>query len=234
VLHDIDLSIAPGEHLCLLGENGAGKSTLLRLCAGLVRPSAGQVLLGDTPVSALRRPQIARRMAYLPQDSPQLFSFSSLEVVLMGRYIHATSAFEAPADLAAAEQALSATDCLHLRDRPYNRLSGGERRRVALSRALCQDTELLLLDEPTAGLDPAHALSLCRLLAESAKNRALLWSTHDLNLAARFAPRSAVLAGGKLALLGPTAEVLLQAGPLFGVSLHLGTLPSGVPFAVPA
>ncbi len=235
VLAGIDLIIDPGDHLCLLGENGAGKSTLLRLCAGLLCPSAGEVLLAGQPLRTLSRREIARKIAYLPQESPQIFSFSALEVVLMGRYTHATAAFENDADLAAAERAMTRTDCWAFRHRPFNLLSGGERRRITLARALSQETDLLLLDEPTAGLDPAHTLSLGRLLTEIADSgRALVWSTHDLNLAARFAPRAAALSGGKLALHGATDEVLAQAGPLFGLSLHLGTLPSGASFAVPA
>jgi iron complex transport system ATP-binding protein len=234
VVRDIGLEIGAGDVVCILGENGAGKSTLLRLCAGLLTPSAGRVLIGEVPLVGLPRAAVAQRLAYLPQESAHVFPFSALEVVLMGRYARARGQFEGAEDLTAAETAMVVTDVVGLRDRPFNQLSGGERRRVLLAQALAQDTPLILLDEPTAGLDPAHALALGRSLAAVCqRGRALLFSTHDLNLAARFAPRALLLAQGEVRLHGSTQEVLAQAGPLLGVTLHMGTLPSGEPFVVP-
>jgi iron complex transport system ATP-binding protein len=240
VLQGIDLRVAAGELLCVLGQNGAGKSTLLKLCAGILRPQAGRVLCRGveltSPRSARARAEVARHISYLPQEAGHLFPFTALEVVLMGRYVRAQSSFESADDLAAAEAAMGQTDVWALRDRPLPELSGGERRRVLLAQALAQDTELLLLDEPTAGLDPAHALSLGRvmqLICETSRpGKALLFSTHDLNLAARLAPRSVLVHEGRLALSGPTLSVLEQAGPLLGVGVHVGRLPSGAPFAV--
>lgn len=244
VLQGIDLRVEAGELVCVLGQNGAGKSTLLKLCAGILRPQAGRVLSRGveltSPRSARARAEVARHISYLPQEAGHLFPFTALEVVLMGRYVRAQSNFESADDLAAAEAAMGQTDVWALRDRPLPELSGGERRRVLLAQALAQDTELLLLDEPTAGLDPAHALSLGRVMQQicqsgapsSRPGKALLFSTHDLNLAARLAPRSVLLHDGRLALSGPTLEVLEQAGPLLGVGVHVGRLPSGAPFAV--
>ncbi|MFO0573568.1 MAG: ABC transporter ATP-binding protein [Polyangia bacterium] len=243
VLQGIDLHVGAGELVCVLGQNGAGKSTLLKLCAGILRPQAGRVLSHGieltSPRSARARAEVARHISYLPQEAGHLFPFTALEVVLMGRYVRAQSNFESADDLAAAEAAMGQTDVWALRDRPLPELSGGERRRVLLAQALAQDTELLLLDEPTAGLDPAHALSLGRVMQQICQSsqpgrpgKALLFSTHDLNLAARLAPRSVLLSGGRLALSGPTLAVLEQAGPLLGVGVHVGRLPSGAPFAV--
>lgn len=251
VLQSISLEVGAGELLCVLGQNGAGKSTLLKLCAGILRPQAGRVLLcsrrhGDGRNAAGReaveiastrrgrsRSEVARHIAYLPQEAGHLFPFTALEVVLMGRYVRASSSFETDEDLAAAEAAMVQTDVWPLRDRPLPELSGGERRRVLLAQALAQDTELVLLDEPTAGLDPAHALSLGGVMqAICAGGKSLVFTTHDLNLAARLAPRAGLLSEGRLALLGPTLEVLEGAGPLLGVGVHIGRLPSGVPFAV--
>ena len=242
LLDHVDLAIDAGERVCIVGRNGAGKSTLLKLCAGILRPQAGRVLSRGleltSPRSARARAEVARHISYLPQEAGHLFPFTALEVVLMGRYVRAQSSFESADDLAAAEAAMGQTDVWALRDRPLPELSGGERRRVLLAQALAQDTELLLLDEPTAGLDPAHALSLGRVMQQicqggsQARGKALLFSTHDLNLAARLAPRSVLLFGGRLALSGPTLEVLEQAGPLLGVGVHVGHLPSGAPFAV--
>mgnify|MGYP002151919974 CR=1 FL=1 len=181
------------------------------------------------------RGAIARRVAYLPQECTHVFPFSALEVVLMGRYARSRAPFESAEDLRAAEEAMLATDVSALRDRAFNQLSGGERRRVLLAQALAQDTPLVLLDEPTAGLDPAHALALGRAISTiCARGKALLFATHDLNLASRFAPRAVLLSEGRIALQGATIDVLQQAGPLLGVSLHMGVLPSGQTYVVPA
>ena len=234
VLRDIALRIGQGETVCILGENGAGKSTLLKLCAGLLAPVSGHILIEGHPLFGLPRAKVAKKLAYLPQECTHVFPFSALEVVLMGRYARTRAQFEGIEDLRIAEAAMMTTDVLALRDRPFNQLSGGERRRVLLAQALAQDTPVVLLDEPTAGLDPAHALLLGHSLdAVCGRGKALLFSTHDLNLAIRFAPRAVLLHDGEIRLSGPTPEVLAQAEPLLGVKLHLGQLPSGVPFAVP-
>ncbi len=237
VLRDVELTLRAGEMLCILGENGAGKSTLLKLCAGILPAQSGRIECVGQPIGGRRglsRQQIARHIAYLPQDSGHIFPFTALEVVLMGRYARARQHFESAEDLGAAEAAMQQTSVLALRDRPLAELSGGERRRVLLAQALAQDTEIVLLDEPTAGLDPAHALQLGQAMGRMCeRGKALVFTTHDLNLAARFAPRTTLIHDGRLALSGPTLEVLAQAGPLLGVSLHLGRLPSGIPFAVP-
>lgn len=234
VLRQLSLSVAAGEAICLLGENGAGKSTLLKLCAGLLRLSGGRVRIDGRDLDGQNRAAIARSVAYLPQECTHVFPFTALEVVLMGRYARSRTPFESADDLRAAEAAMVATDVVNLRQRPFNQLSGGERRRVLLAQALAQDTPLILLDEPTAGLDPAHALALGQAMhGICARGKALVFATHDLNLASRFAQRSLLLHDGELRLSGPTMHVLEQAGPLLGVQLHFGTLPSGVPYVIP-
>jgi iron complex transport system ATP-binding protein len=237
VLRDISLAVHAGQMLCILGANGAGKSTLLRLCAGILPAQAGHIACAGRRIGGrggMSRAAIARHIAYLPQDSGHTFPFTALEVVLMGRYAQARHSFETDADLQAAEAAMLLTDVLALRDRPLGELSGGERRRVLLAQALAQDTEVVLLDEPTAGLDPAHAIALGQTMATiCTRGKALVFTTHDLNLAARFAPQAALIHQAALVLSGPTLEVLASAGPLLGVELHLGRLPSGVPFVVP-
>ncbi len=234
VLQALDVTVAAGEAVCLLGENGAGKSTLLKLCAGLLRASRGTVRIDGGELTGQSRAAIARRVAYLPQECTHVFPFTALEVVLMGRYARSRAPFESAEDLRAAEEAMQATDVAALRDRAFNQLSGGERRRVLLAQALAQDTPLVLLDEPTAGLDPAHALALGQAIAGiCARGKALLFATHDLNLASRFAGRALLLHSGELRLQGPTLSVLEQAGPLLGVKLHIGYLPGGVPYVVP-
>lgn len=233
VLGAIDTTVVAGEAVCILGENGAGKSTLLKLCAGLLRPSSGSVRISGTELTGQSRAAIACRVAYLPQECTHVFPFTALEVVLMGRYARSRAPFESAEDLRAAESAMAATDVAGLADRAFNQLSGGERRRVLLAQALAQDTPLVLLDEPTAGLDPAHALALGQAIAGiCARGKALLFATHDLNLASRFASRAMLIHGGELRLQGPTLSVLEQAGPLLGVKLHIGQLPTGVPYVI--
>lgn len=234
VLRQLSLAVDSGESICILGENGAGKSTLLKLCAGLLKAQSGRIAIDGTELGGQSRTSIARSVAYLPQECTHVFPFTALEVVLMGRYARSRTPFESADDLRAAEAAMQATDVTALRDRAFNQLSGGERRRVLLSQALAQDTPLILLDEPTAGLDPAHALSLGRAMdGICARGKALLFATHDLNLASRFAHRALLIHEGQLRLSGPTLQVLEQAGPLLGVQLHIGTLPSGVPYVIP-
>ena len=238
VLDGVSLAVAPGEIVCVVGANGAGKTTLLRLAAGLIAPTSGRVTLGDADPRALPRRLLARRLAFLPQEYHIVFPFTVAEVVLMGRYPHRPSwALEGGADVEVAEQAMRRCDVLHLADRRFDALSGGERRRALLAQAFCQAAELILLDEPTASLDPAHALAVFRVLSEekAARGAAALVVTHDLNLAGRCADKLVLLDGGKVAAEGPPGEVL-RAGATtraFGVALHVGALPDGTPFVVP-
>jgi iron complex transport system ATP-binding protein len=229
VLDAIDLDIGAGQLVCLVGPNGAGKTTLLRLCGGLIAPTRGQLrVLGCDPAREPRR-SLARRLSYTPQLYRLVFPYRVSEVVLMGRYAHRGAspfALESDDDLAAAAAAMERCDVLDLAGRRFDELSGGEQRRVLLAQAFCQGAELLLLDEPTASLDPAHALALFTALVV----------THDLNLAARMSDRLILLAAGRIAADGPPVDVLRSpaTAEAFAVEMHVGALPgSGAPFAVP-
>ncbi len=238
VLDGIDLSIAPGGGIiCLVGPNGAGKTTLLRLVAGLLAPTAGRVtVLGVDPAREQRR-RLARRLSYTPQGYRLVFPYRVGEVVLMGRYAHARFGLERDEDVVAARDAMRRCDVLALADRRFDELSGGEQRRVLLAQAFCQGAELILLDEPTASLDPAHALALFAALAAERDRRsaAALVVTHDLNLAARAADRLILLHRGHVVADGKPVEVLSSraATEAFAVPMHVGALPGGAPFAVP-
>ena len=245
VLTDVSLSIAPGELLCLLGVNGAGKTTLLRAMAGLLAPRHGTVRIsGHDPARAARR-LLARAVCYLPQRYDLALPFTVAEVVLMGRYPHHGGwlGLETDADHDAARAAMARCDVVGLADRHFDALSGGEQRRALLAQALCQRTEVLLLDEPTASLDPSHAIAIFAALREVAGSAAVVVVTHDLNLAARFADRVAILTpadrpgdGARLAALGPPAEIVgtAVAATAFGVALHTGIVPgTALRFAVP-
>lgn len=210
VLEGVDLRIETGEFVGLLGRNGSGKTTLLRALLGLVPESRGEVLLDGAPLARFGRRQLARCVAWVPQEAERAFAFRVREVVAMGRNPY-LGRF-APAgdhDREQIEGALALTDLTELAERPITELSGGEWRRVLIARALAQETDLLLLDEPTASLDLAHQLEVLELLQALARDgRCVIASLHDLSLAARWCDRLVVLADGAVAASGRPAEIL--------------------------
>jgi len=210
VLRDVSFAIGAGELVALCGPNGAGKSTLLRLLLGLHAPSSGQVALAGVPLASLSRRQIARHAALLPQDAPADVPLSVREAVSLGRLPHLGRLQpETGADVDAVARALAATDTTELAERPINELSGGERHRVHLARALAQEAPLLLLDEPIAGLDLAHQLQALDLLRATVdRGHAAVVALHDLSLAGRRCDRVLLLAGGALRADAPPAQVL--------------------------
>ncbi len=209
VLEGVDLLLAPGEVVVLLGQNGSGKSTLLSTLAGTLRPLAGEVSLGGDALSRLSRIEIARRVAFVPQEEAAAFGFLVREVVTLGRLPRSTGIFDTAEDRRAAEDAMRQADCEDLADRPVTQISGGEGQRALLARALAQDAPVLLLDEPTSHLDVGHriaAVRVVRALAEA--GRAVLAAVHDLDLASALADRAILLANGRVSAQGPVREVL--------------------------
>jgi iron complex transport system ATP-binding protein len=181
---------------------------------------------------------IARELAYLPQHYELAFPFAVEEVVLLGRYSRQRGiGLPDDDDLAAARAAMAACDVAELATRRFDELSGGEARRVIVAQALCQGARCLLLDEPTAGLDPAHARSIFAMLrAQCDAGAAAIAVTHDLDLALRHGGAMWLISEGRLAARGAPAEVLAAADTCaaFGLPIHVGMLPSGARFAVPA
>jgi iron complex transport system ATP-binding protein len=237
VFADVSFAIRPGELVALCGPNGAGKSTLMRLLLGLHRPQAGQVTLGGAPLATLSRREIARRAALLPQDAPADLPLSVREAVALGRLPHlGRFSSESAADAEAVARALVATDTAALAARPVTDLSGGERHRVHLARALAQEAPLLLLDEPVAGLDLAHQLQALDLLRATVDGgRGALVALHDLSLAARSCDRMLLLAEGGLRADAPPAEVLTADNiqRYFAVAADIRADGRGRPFVVP-
>lgn len=209
-LGPVDLAVASGEVVAVVGPNGAGKSTLLALAVGEVPADGGEVLLGGRPHRDLARPDVARRAASCRQRPAGVFEQSALEVVLHGRWIHGTGLrFPGPSDLARAHAELERLRAGHLADRDFRTLSGGEQQRVLLAKALAQDARLLLLDEPTTGLDLRHRWELMGLIAtlpELSRGGVLL-VTHDLDLAAAVASRALLLKEGQVVVQGPLEAV---------------------------
>ena len=238
VVHGASASVDAGELVVIVGPNGAGKTTLLRALAGFVEPRAGSVrCFGKDPARGSRR-ELAKDLAYLPQHYELAFPFAVEEVVLLGRYAHQRGLGLAnAADLDAAHAAMRACDIEHLAARRFDELSGGEARRVIVAQALCQGAKLLLLDEPTAGLDPAHARGVFEVLrAHADAGGAAIVVTHDLDLALRYGGVMWLVADNGIAARGTPTEVLAAAATrdAFGLSIHVGALPDGTPFAVPA
>jgi iron complex transport system ATP-binding protein len=230
VLDGIDLDVRAGERLAILGPNGAGKSTVLRLLAGTLTPDAGRVLLDGGDLAAMRGADRARRLAFVPQESRVAFDFTVLEIVLMGRSPRlGLLGIEGAHDLEIARRALAFTDAEALAERPISQLSSGERQRVLLARALAQEPDTILLDEPTAFLDLGHQVRIHRLLSGLHRERGttVVFVSHDLNLAARYADRIVLLAEGRILRDGTPAQVLtpdaLRAA--YGVEVRLVTDP---------
>jgi iron complex transport system ATP-binding protein len=210
-LRDLNLTITAGSLTGLLGPNGSGKTTLLKLLSGVLTPESGTVALRGRSLEEMPRRLVARRIATVPQETHPAFEFTCLEMVLMGRHPHLGAfEFEGPADFAAAEDAMGATGTMHLAQRSYMTLSGGEKQRVVIAAALAQASEILLLDEPTASLDLGFQLDIAALLRRLNRDRGvtMLLATHDVNLAAALCDRLVLLRDGRVLADGPTREVL--------------------------
>jgi iron complex transport system ATP-binding protein len=226
VLRGVDLVAGPGEVVALIGPNGAGKSTLLRVLAGLLRPDAGSVTIDGTDVMALDRRAIARHVAVVPQVFETLFPFTVREIVALGRTSRlgpfGTLGSDDARAVARALDEIGATD---LAERRIDRVSGGERQRAVLAMALAQEAGVLLLDEPTAHLDPTHQRATLERVATLARVRglAVVAVLHDLNLAAAFATRVVLLADGSVVREGEPRSVITAelVSAVFGPGLRV-------------
>ncbi|MCE7890684.1 MAG: heme ABC transporter ATP-binding protein [Sorangiineae bacterium PRO1] len=227
VLSEVSIAARAGELVAVLGPNGAGKSTLMRVLAGTLAPDAGAVLLSGRDLTTLSRAEIARVLGVVPQDSDVAFGFSVRDVVTMGRAPHQSGLLWArPEDERAVERALSRCDIAGLGSRRVAELSGGERRRVTIARALAQEPRVLLLDEPAAHLDARHAVSVGDLVKGEVVERgvACIAVMHDLAAAARWADRIVLLTEGRVRADGPPPEVLEAAllESVFEIPIRVG------------
>jgi iron complex transport system ATP-binding protein len=209
---DLEVTLRQGEVLALLGPNGCGKTTLLRTLLGLLPPKAGDVRLNEQRLAALSLRERARRIAYVPQSHVATFAFTVEAVVLMGRTAHG-NVFSRPSahDRAVAAQSLARFGIGALADRPYTMISGGERQLVLLARALAQEPQFVVLDEPTASLDFGNQGKVMReIRALAASGHGVLFTTHDPNHARRAADRAFLMREGQGLADGPVGDVLTR------------------------
>ena len=199
--------------MAVLGENGSGKSTLLKVIARIVPAAGGDLFLEGRPLAQLPRRETARRIAYVPQSLDLVFPIRCLDLVLQGRAPHDRGfSADSPEDLDRARAAMRSCDVEALAERDASALSGGEQRRVFLARALAQEAEIWLLDEPASGLDPRHRLEFLEILGRTHQERrtTVLLVTHEMDLAGEIADRILLLSGGRTLAEGAPAEVLTQ------------------------
>ena len=239
ILDGLSFTVAEGEVVGLIGPNGAGKTTLIRAVDGLVAPAAGEILVDGEAVQSLESRERARRIAVLSQSTAVKFGFSVRDIVAMGRTPYATRMGKGD-DLGATaiiNDALERTSITDLADRSITEVSGGERQRVLIARAIAQQTPILLLDEPTASLDINHqiaTLDFVRSLAQEGK--AVLAAIHDLNLAARYCDRLLLLSDGMQRAIGTPDTVLRREyiEPAFGTDVAINAdIITGTPRVTP-
>ncbi|MFW6723321.1 ABC transporter ATP-binding protein [Streptomyces sp. MAR4 CNY-716] len=223
----VSLDVAPGEVVGLVGPNGAGKTTLLRTVYRALRPTSGRVLLDGEDVRDLPAKRLARRLAAVLQEIPGAFELTVYDVVAMGRTPHKRAfAGDDDADRAVIAGSLAAVGAGELAGAPFDRLSGGEKQRVLIARALAQRAGTMVLDEPTNHLDLRHQLDALRLVR--GLGATALVALHDLNLAAAFCDRICVLRAGRTVAAGPPAEVLTPAllADVYGVAAEVAVHPA--------
>lgn len=222
-LAEICLNLTPGRFYSIVGPNGCGKTTLLEMLGGGRRPDQGSVLFKGREVSAIARRELARSLALVPQDYVINFAFTVHEVVLMGRHPHMPR-FGNPSarDLRDADRAMEEIGVSHLRNRYVNELSGGEKQRVAVARALAQQAGVLLLDEATSNLDIRYTLTILHALRQRvlAQDMTVIAVMHNLDLASAFSDEIIFMNNGRIAHHGPLAETLTPENikEVFGVS----------------
>jgi iron complex transport system ATP-binding protein len=235
VLQDVSFRVEKGEFVGVIGPNGSGKTTLLKLLYRLLVPQRGEILFELVPVKKMDRRDIAKRVAVVAQETQLLFPFSVLETVLMGRSPYlGRLLFESEKDLEIARKAMEWTKVLSFSERPVEELSGGERKRVFIARALAQEPDVILLDEPTANLDIQHQIDFLDLILTLNRERGLtiVMASHDMNIASEFCDRLILLRGGRIYQIGTPEEVVTKENieSVYGCEVWIDRHPiSGMP-----
>lgn len=238
IVHQLNLTIERGSMTALVGPNGCGKSTLLRGLSRLLKPADGMVLLDGQDIHAMKAKELARKLGILPQSPTAPEGLTVHELVAQGRYPH-QSWFQqwSAEDERVVEEALNLTNLTMFADRPVDTLSGGQRQRAWIAMALAQETDILLLDEPTTYLDLAHQIDVLDLLAElNERGRTIIMVLHDLNQAARYAHSIVALRGGQVVAQGAPEDVIIPENILQVFGLEAEVVPdpvTGTPMCVP-
>jgi iron complex transport system ATP-binding protein len=213
VVKNVRMSLEKGEFVSVLGPNGSGKSTLIKALQGLLRYVAGEVTLAGESIWRLRRREIARWIAFVPQISDPVFDFSVFELVAMGRYAYQTRISGlSPSDLRLIREVLKLVGISRLEDKKIAHLSGGERQRVLIARALAQDTPLLFLDEPSSHLDINYGLEIFEILLklQREKGKTILCTEHNINLAVPYSQRIIFLKAGEIQAQGAPSGLITR------------------------
>jgi iron complex transport system ATP-binding protein len=235
VLQDVSFRVEKGEFVGVIGPNGSGKTTLLKILYRLLSPQKGEILFELVPMRKMDRNDIARRIAVVAQETQLLFPFSVLETVLMGRSPYLGHLmFESEKDLEIAKKAMEWTKVFPFSERPMDELSGGERKRVFIARALAQEPEVILLDEPTANLDIHHQIDFLDLILTLNRERGLtiVMASHDMNIASEFCDRLILLQDGRIYKMGTPDEVITKENieSVYGCEVWIDQNPvSGMP-----
>jgi iron complex transport system ATP-binding protein len=239
VVRELTIAVSEGKVTSVVGPNGCGKSTLLRSLARLMKPRGGAIYLDGDAISNLSTREVAKRLGILPQSPAAPDELTVRELAAQGRYPHQSWLRQwSKGDERAVERALETTGVMELADRALDTLSGGQRQRAWISMALAQETETLLLDEPTTFLDMAHQLEVLQLLdrLNHEESRTILMVLHDLNNAARYSHQIVALAGGRIYDAGPPEEVVTPdlLREVFGVEADVVPDPrTGSPLCIP-
>lgn len=213
VIEKISFALNRGDFLTVMGPNGSGKSTLIKALQGLLRNVSGQVEVEAQDLSALKPGQAAKKIAYVPQTADSSFEFSVQEIVMMGRYLHQSRwGRTSDSDLRVIQEVMALAEIDHLRHKKLAHLSGGEKQRVLIARALAQDAPLLFLDEPSSHLDINYQVEIYKILKrlQSEKGKTILSTEHNINLAIPYSQRILLLKDGRIHALGPPDLLITQ------------------------
>ena len=235
VLQDVSFQVRKGEFIGVIGPNGSGKTTLLKILYRLLSPQQGEVLFDHLSLKKMSRREIAKKIAVVAQETYPAFPFRAIEMVLMGRSPYLGHLmFESPKDLEIAKKAMEWTEILPISQRSIDELSGGERKRVFIARALAQEPEMILLDEPTSNLDIHHQVEFLDLVLSLNREKGLtiLMASHDLNLASEYCDRLIFLQNGKIYKMGSPEEIMTRENieKVYGCEVWVDRNPvSGMP-----
>ncbi len=211
VLRQINLNLRAGEWMGVIGPNGSGKSTLIKLMGGLLKSSDDSILFRAKDIQSYSRAELAREIAWIPQETSTPFSFSAYEMVMMGRHPYLKAfRFESGEDHAICDRAMEITSTTEFKTRKFSELSGGEKQRILIASAIVQSPEIMLLDEPTASLDLKYQIQVLDILKSLNRERGItmVLAMHDLNLAAKYCHRLVLLKEGRIVCDGTPADVL--------------------------